>query len=226
MYSPPDKAWEYINYHNLPTHIIHMSEGGGLPPQEIVVTGVHHDEKGVIFIKSTKPGRQWELPTGRVEDGEDIDTAIERELAEETGRDVRSASPELAVLWVFPEKTMTNIVFTVELGPQVRDPTGEVEDINSFTDIPGDVSFNDSGRVAYDYIISELVHGNSQPSMYGYADRLPVSKPSKRTISALAGLTISSVVIAGAHRLFTDDTDDGETNGGGWRGTFDTVRNR
>lgn len=225
MYSPPDKAWEYITKQDLPVHIIHMSEGGGLPPQDIVVTGVHHDEDGVVFINNSKPGRHWELPTGRVEDDEDIDTAIYRELSEETGRHVEDASPELAVLWVFPTKTMTNIVFEVDLGEQARDIDDEINEVASFTDLPDEISFHDSGRVAYDYIITEIVHDGTDA---GYLSRFPVERPSNKLISAIAGLTVSSVVIAGAaHRLFTEDESEPEnTEGAGWRGALNHVRKK
>lgn len=231
MYSPPDKAWDYITEHDLPIHIIHMSEGGGLPPQDIVVTGVYiEDDDGVVFVHNSKPGRDWELPTGRVEESESIETALHREMVEETGRAVRSSSPELAVLWVFPEKTMTNIVFDVTLGERVRDPESEVESVSTFTSIPDEVSFNDSGRVAYDYILTELAKDGTS---VGYVSHLPVERPSTKMISAIAGITVSGVVIAGAaHKYFSDDDNDtAEENGGrytdfSWKDAFDTVKER
>ncbi len=228
MYSPPDKAWTYITEHDLPIHIIHMSEGGGLPPQDIVVTGVHiDDDDGVVFIRNSKMGRNWELPTGRVEESETVETALHREMVEETGRAVRSASPELAVLWVFPEKTMTNIVFDVTLGHRVRDPESEVESVSTFTSIPDNVSFNDSGRIAYDYILTEIA--DNGPST-GYVSHLP-NKPSTKVISAIAGLTVSGVVIAGAaHKYFSEDddvdTDKGNYTDFDWKDALDTVKER
>lgn len=224
MDSPPTKAWEYITTHDLPVHIIHMSEGGGLPPQDIVVTGVHHDEDGVVFVNSTKPNRHWELPTGRVENDEAIDDAVARELTEETGRRVQSAEPVLAVFWVFPEKPITNIVFAVELGESVQDPADEVAAVESFTDLPDEISFHDSGRVAYEYIITELVH---EETSTGYLTRVPVDRPSNRVLSAIAGLTVSGVVIAGAaQKLLREDDEPDSPVGGGWRGTLEHVRSR
>lgn len=228
MYSPPDKAWEFITEHDLPVHIIHMSEGGGLPPQDIVVTGFHADDNGVVFVRNSKRGRSWELPTGRVEQNESVETALHRELLEETGREVQAASPELAVLWVFPEKTMTNIVFNVELGETVSAPEDEVDDVATFEDIPEQVSFNDSGRVAYEYILSELV--DNEPHS-GSASRIPVERPSNRMISAIAGLTVSGVVVAGAAHKFLSEEDTGDTDAStytdfDWKTALETVKER
>lgn len=155
---------------------------------------------------------------------EAIDDAVARELTEETGRRVQSAKPALAVFWVFPEKPITNIVFTVELGEHVQEPADEVAAVESFTDLPDEISFHDSGRIAYEYIITELVHDGTAT---GYFTRVPVDRPSNRVLSAIAGLTVSGVVIAGAAQKLLHEDDEPDTPvGAGWRETLEHVRSR
>jgi 8-oxo-dGTP diphosphatase len=56
------------------------------------VGAVVHDAAGRLLLirRGTEPGRGlWSLPGGRVETGETDETAVERELREETGLEVR-----------------------------------------------------------------------------------------------------------------------------------------
>ena len=56
-----------------------------MPPKHIVaVAGLVLDTQGrVLMIRS--PRRDWEFPGGQVEEGEDLITALQREVLEETG---------------------------------------------------------------------------------------------------------------------------------------------
>jgi 8-oxo-dGTP diphosphatase len=59
------------------------------------VGAVVHDAAGRLLLvrRANDPGRgQWSLPGGRVESGEPDDSAVTRELREETGLDVRVGS--------------------------------------------------------------------------------------------------------------------------------------
>jgi ADP-ribose pyrophosphatase YjhB (NUDIX family) len=55
------------------------------------VGGIVHDPGGrlLLVLRANEPGRgKWSIPGGRVESGETDDTAVRRELAEETGLSV------------------------------------------------------------------------------------------------------------------------------------------
>ena len=55
------------------------------------VGGIVHDPGGrlLLVLRDNDPGRgKWSIPGGRVEAGESDDTAVRRELAEETGLSV------------------------------------------------------------------------------------------------------------------------------------------
>jgi len=59
------------------------------------VGAVVHDAAGRLLLvrRRNEPGRgQWSLPGGRVEPGETDDSAVARELLEETGLEVRAGS--------------------------------------------------------------------------------------------------------------------------------------
>jgi 8-oxo-dGTP diphosphatase len=56
------------------------------------VGAVCHNSDGRLLLvqRANEPGRgRWSIPGGRVEPGEDDDTALRREMAEETGLTVR-----------------------------------------------------------------------------------------------------------------------------------------
>jgi 8-oxo-dGTP diphosphatase len=57
-------------------------------PRHIVVVGalVRNSEGAVLLVQSPKRG--WEIPQGRVEEGESLTAAIHREIREETGVEV------------------------------------------------------------------------------------------------------------------------------------------
>ncbi|WP_233498432.1 NUDIX domain-containing protein [Blastococcus sp. TF02A-26] len=67
----------------------------GALPVVACVGGVVHDAAGRLLLirRGTEPGRgRWSVPGGRVEPGESLAEAVEREVLEETGLPVRAGA--------------------------------------------------------------------------------------------------------------------------------------
>jgi len=73
-----------------------------------VAVGVIEDPQGRILI-ARRPdhvhqGGMWEFPGGKVDEGEDVITALRRELREEIGIDVKTTSPLLTITHDYGDK--------------------------------------------------------------------------------------------------------------------------
>lgn len=66
-------------------------------PQHILVVSclIRNPQRQLLLVRHKLRG--WELPQGRVEEGEALDAALHREVLEETG--VTIANPQPAVIW-------------------------------------------------------------------------------------------------------------------------------
>ena len=73
-----------------------------------VAVGVIENEQGDIFIAKRSSDRhqgdRWEFPGGKVEAGEDLLTALDRELWEEIGIRVLDCAPFMELHHDYPEK--------------------------------------------------------------------------------------------------------------------------
>jgi 8-oxo-dGTP diphosphatase len=82
-----------------------------------VAAGLIRDELGRILLAQRPPGTHlagtWEFPGGKCDPGERPDQALVRELDEELGVRVDSASPLLALTHAYPERTIRLILFEV-----------------------------------------------------------------------------------------------------------------
>lgn len=83
-----------------------------------------------IMIKNRKRG--WEMPGGRVKDGEDIDEAIKREFLEETGMTFESVSRLV--------KGDGTIYFGIAEGNSSYS-SEETSEVGLFDELPADLSF-------------------------------------------------------------------------------------
>lgn len=62
-------------------------------PKEAVVVVIFNEKNDILFIHNrryTVGHLEWEIPAGRIEPGEDIETAAKREAQEETGCELKN----------------------------------------------------------------------------------------------------------------------------------------
>lgn len=100
----------------------------------------------VLFVKSAKQGRHWELPGGTIETGESPEAAAKREFTEETGLTADAVSPTVILLWAFPERIIIEFVFDIQTTDIDFSPDTEIEDISWKNEIPTNTTFGITGK--------------------------------------------------------------------------------
>ena len=83
----------------------------------VAAAAVFNDERQVLIAKRSADKHQgglWEFPGGKVEPGEDVLTALGRELHEELGIDVTHARPLIRVKHAYPDKAVLLDVWRVD----------------------------------------------------------------------------------------------------------------
>lgn len=82
-----------------------------------VAAGVLTDARGRVLLLQRLPGKHlaglWEFPGGKLEPGESVQRALARELDEELGIEVLTATPLLSLIWDYPAKTVHLHAFQV-----------------------------------------------------------------------------------------------------------------
>jgi 8-oxo-dGTP diphosphatase len=82
-----------------------------------VAAGVVTDARGRVLLLQRLPGKHlaglWEFPGGKLEPGESVRQALARELEEELGIEVLTATPLLSLTWDYPTKTVHLHAFRV-----------------------------------------------------------------------------------------------------------------
>ena len=86
---------------------------------KIVHVAVGVIKRGDFIFISKRPdqlhqGGRWEFPGGKVEQGETVLAALNRELMEEVGLQVQQATPLMQLEYAYPEKTVLLDVWLVE----------------------------------------------------------------------------------------------------------------
>jgi len=90
------------------------------------VGAIVHDATGRLLLirRGHEPGRGlWSVPGGRVEPGETLSAAVEREVREETGRRVRADAPVGTVLLRGPGVIFDVTDIRCTLDPAEQEPT-------------------------------------------------------------------------------------------------------
>ena len=97
------------------------------PKHTLVVSCLVHDENNQVLLVRHKI-RGWELPQGRVEEGESLLDALRREVLEETGSQIRN--PQAAVIWSKISDPATVIVcFRAEFASGELTPSEETPEV-------------------------------------------------------------------------------------------------
>lgn len=96
---------------------------------------VLNDDKILLVKQKVSKDRNWSLPGGRLEKGESVETAIVRELKEETGYEVEVVKFLYLCEKVDKENTLLHLTFLVKInGGELTLPTNEF-DANPISDV-------------------------------------------------------------------------------------------
>jgi len=79
-----------------------------------VVAGLIHQQDRLLVCQRREGGSfplKWEFPGGKVENGEDYLTALRRELKEELGIDLQSATEIFRHRHSYPDRVVVDLVF-------------------------------------------------------------------------------------------------------------------
>lgn len=207
--SLPEKAHKLIAEQEVPLEIVSIDGPYPVPEEELIVTGIAQCDGETLYVKSTKEGRSWELPSGRVEENETLDEAMRREFREETGYEASTVRPLLVLVWTHSDCAVTQIIYTVKLGEKVDDPVAEIASVEWREDLPELVTFGNLGKdTIEDLLERDLALDESQ----SFEDILKdiMGSNSKRSLAAGA-LTGGAVLVGIAHRKLQDnDTEESQ----------------
>lgn len=167
----PQEIQSYIETHELPIQMYSTPVGQevfeGLKPNSGLVTAIIHNDNGeILFINHSEEGRLWELPSGHIEDNEKPDDAIKREVKEETGYEVESVDPVLAIIWPFKDTVRVQLVFEAFVSEKLYEPDGEADEMEWTRSIPEDVTFGEFGQEIYEYYIENVTFDPAHERSY------------------------------------------------------------
>lgn len=201
----PRETEEYIHRNEVPIKVARVDGIDSIESSETRVAGLVERDGDILFVKSQKAGRNWELPGGRVEADESPDAAVKREVKEETGYSVETATPHVAFVWTLPNATVVQLIFSIELGDIVGKPVDEITDLDWFDSVPESVSFGEHGSTTYEILLED-----SNITVEVSENLLTLVKSttnSRKSIAIGAGTVIGSTLVAGLVRRFLSEND-------------------
>jgi 8-oxo-dGTP diphosphatase len=195
----PSEIQELVRETDVPVKVTHVEEveEDVFPSESVIVTGVAERDGDALFVKSSKEGRGWEFPGGRSEPGESLRESVDREVTEETGYAVEGSLPKLVLMWVLPDRTVTQVVFKVEVAEKQQESDGEVEEVAWKASVPDDMTFSDGGSQTHEVILEEIQSGRER----SWREYVPEGGDSQRL--AASGV-VAAGVIAGAVKKARD----------------------
>jgi len=100
-------------------------------------------------------------------------------------------------MWVLPDRTVTQVVFKVEVAEKQQESDGEVEEVAWKASVPDDMTFSDGGSQTHEVILEEIQSGRER----SWREYVPEGGDSQRL--AAAGV-VAAGVIAGAVKKARD----------------------
>ena len=93
-----------------------VKQGPGAPVLHVAVGVIVRQQQVLLSLraKHQHQGDKWEFPGGKVEAGESVQQALQRELAEELAITVQSARPLMEVRHAYPERTVLLDIWLVD----------------------------------------------------------------------------------------------------------------
>lgn len=198
----PTEIQHYIREHDLPIQMYSSPVGEGfkgLEPKAGIITAViKNQDNEVLFIRHSEEGRFWELPSGHIEEGEQPEDAVNREVLEETGHKLNDVDPIVAIVWPFDDTVRVQIVFNATLGDKVSERDGEAEEIEWHKEVPDKVTFGEFGHEIYEYYIDNWDDVKQEKETQSYM---------KHGLAAL-GAALSVAALKGIQKYRSETDDD------------------